>query len=261
MTRGTGYAGIASGRVIDVKQSLRGQASRQVWDRVERAASNPPASSSRPGPSSQPGPSTYATNFPAPLSSGPTPAQSVGRPASLIQPNVNRSPKPATGGGGRAVPGSTAWASQQSRTPPSASAFPAFPPPSASLGPAPRQAPVSVNYASSTLSTGGRSTPKAARPASLASFPSLPNADVSSAAERRALFEKPSKRQEMLMRVTGEGKAPAAAAWGSGASSGTTTPPQASSSTGAAAAPNGNGGGKKKGKGKEVLFTISARPR
>jgi len=250
--------------VIDVKQSLRGQASRQVWDRVERAAAAPQASGSRPT-QSQPGPSTYASNFPPPLSSGRTPSQAAGgRPASLVQTG-SRAAKPVTASGGRAVPGSTAWASQQSRAPPTASAFPAFPPPSASLGQASRPTPVSVNYASSTSSTGGRTTPaKAAKPVSLASFPSLPATGANTAAERRALFEKPSQRQEMLKRVTGEGKTPAQHAWASGSNSGSTTPPLASSSTTPPAEPNGaggSGGGKKKGKGKgEVLFTLG-RPR
>lgn len=255
VTRGTGYAGIASGRVVDVKQSLRGQASRQVWDRVERAAASPQPSSSRPV--QAPTLATYATHFPAPVSSGPTPAQ-ASRPASLVAGMAATKPKPAAGASGRSVPGSTAWASQQSSTPSSSpSSFPAFPPPSASLGPVARPTPVSINYASSS-SAAGKTAPKASKPVSLAAFPSLPAANASSAAERRALFEKPSKRQEMLMRVTGEGKQPSQPVWGSG---GSTPPAEGSSSAGDGTTTPPTGGGKKKGKGKEILFTISARPR
>lgn len=84
----------------------------------------------------------------------------------------------------------------------------------------------------------------------------------SSAAERKALFNKPNARDESIRRMKGGNGPPPAvgssSAWGA-------APGDArieDGMDGLDLGPNegGGGGGKKKGKGKQLLFAVSARP-
>ena len=235
------YAGITTGRVIDVKKTTtRAGSSRQVWDRVERAAST--TSGSSVNGNAQAGPSR--TNNPA----RPNPADrfpSLGSAASSKAPAA-----PA-----RHVPGSTAWASSQASS--SSLPGPSFPPPVPfASAPRPRPVPMSVHVSSSATPTRSSAAPRPAKPASEAAFPSLPMGGNSSAAERRALFAKPSQRTEAINRISGVKKEAPAPVWGaSGSSSGGGGESSSSSST-----PAPGGGGKKKSKKGELLFSISARP-
>lgn len=107
----------------------------------------------------------------------------------------------------------------------------------------------SVNYA-----TG----PTKAKPVSSAAFPSLPKASSSKAAERAALFSKPTPRQESIARIRGQSTAPSGSAWSASeaangvANMGIDDPTPAETQ-----APQT---GKKKGKQKQLLFSVSTRP-
>ncbi|KAL7417910.1 hypothetical protein BDY24DRAFT_437416 [Mrakia frigida] len=240
------YAGITTGRVIDVKKTTsRAGHSGQVWDRVERAASATSGSSNgnaHAGPSSRPAP---------PRPTFPSLRESA--------PSSSRAAPPS-----RHVPGSTAWASSQASSAPSG---PAFPPPVPFAAP-PRQRPVpmSVHVSSSPSSSRTSAVPRPAKPVSESAFPSLPTGtDASRAAEeRRALFANPSKRTETIQRIQGMKKEAPAPVWGAGPSgSGSGSSSAAGSSSGAGGGgggAGGGGGGKKKSKKGELLFSISARP-
>lgn len=96
-----------------------------------------------------------------------------------------------------------------------------------------------------------------------AAFPSLPTSNAKSKAEERAaLFSKPNARQESIARIRGTAPTPPpAAVWGAGSSSSVNDAAngvaEMSVDEPEAEAPRQ---GKKKGKGKQLLFSVSARP-
>ncbi|CED83156.1 Predicted E3 ubiquitin ligase [Phaffia rhodozyma] len=245
--------GNVNAKALKVKQNTASHSSRQVWDRVESAEATlrPPAAPKRQV--IKPGAINYASDFPAPQALSSNSRPSAGNPPSLAS-NLSASRARPTPTNAKTVPGSTAWASSQ-KSSTSSDRFPALPPPVASSASSSRPAPVSVNYASSTSGTGSRTPAKAPKPVSHAAFPSLQtnSAAAELAARKKALFSNPSARAETIKRITGEKSAPVSS-WGSSPTgSGSNTPD-------VSVTPPPMSGGKKKGKGKEVLFTISARP-
>jgi hypothetical protein len=156
---------------------------------------------------------------------------------------------PALGGAGPSRPTahSTPWATGGSGSSSKA--------PSALAGPQIR----SVNFPT----VSGKSSMGAPKPPSKASFPALaPSAAVKSrAAERAALFAKPTARDESIARIRGTAPKPAPAAntWGAGSSGGANGVAGLSLEDGEPT-PAQSAQGKKKGKGKQLLFSVSARP-
>ena len=221
---GSDWAGITSGKILSAKrvtQSGRGGSSRVVWDRVEAAAASHPAN----------------------------------RPAHT----------PAVGVNGRFVPGANAAASSTS-----------FPSLGAQAG-APSRGPAMHSTAWSSGGAGSTSksptvltgpvirsvnypvpqTTKAKAP-SQAAFPSLPAANGRmTASERQALFAKPNPRDESIRRITGQSAAPALPGNGWGTVPNDMERLNVGDDESADERPIG---GKKKGKGKQLLFTVSARP-
>jgi len=74
----------------------------------------------------------------------------------------------------------------------------------------------------------------------------------STAAERKALFTKPNAREQSIQRITGQTSAPPTNNGWSGVD-------EAMDNLGEMGLDEGSGA-KKKGKGKQLLFTVSARP-
>ena len=217
---GTGYAGIASGKILQAKRTTHtagnSSASRHVWDRVEAAAASRPVS--RPPPSNAarvPGTAAYnAASFP-----------SLGGGSSKAGPSTTHSTPWASGGAGSGSKSPSVLAGPQIR---------------------------SVNYPVPATLSGGGGKGKARLDTS--AFPSLPTKEKD---DRKALFTKPNIREESIGRITGRAAAPAPVGWG-GLSNGVQ---QLSLENDAEdREPPSAGGGKKKGKGKQLLFTVSARP-
>jgi hypothetical protein len=81
--------------------------------------------------------------------------------------------------------------------------------------------------------------------------------------ERMALFGKPNPRDESIRRIVGTAPAPPPATngWGGGVVGGIQGLQVDDDDVGVEnGGAGGGGGGKKKGKGKQLLFNISARP-
>ncbi|EIW84684.1 hypothetical protein CONPUDRAFT_47956 [Coniophora puteana RWD-64-598 SS2] len=243
---GGGYAGIASGRVINAKHATQagrrgagGARQGQVWDRVAAAAS-----------SSSAGPPTAFPALPGP--SRPSPVPTPRPPAASAFPALGGGSSGGSGGrpsGARNTP----WAS-------SASASPA---PSAQAGfRAPSAVPTPVSVPGPGASAGGKKGKGGGPPAlSNAAFPGLP----SNSTGQRA---KPSVRgNTSLKKILGE-SAPAGNVWGGGSGSngpgdgaGSWAVPPAAGGDGEAQGGGGGGKGKKsKGKQKQTLFTLGAFP-
>lgn len=138
-------------------------------------------------------------------------------------------------------------------TPTSGSAFP-------SIGSSTSSAPKTSSAASS----------RPAKPPSAAAFPALPNMSAAQQAreERRALFSKPTPSQESVRRITGQAAAappPTGSGWGAavtspngvGSMSDEMMALQIAQEEARAAGQEKKG---KKGKGKQLLFQVSARP-
>jgi hypothetical protein len=259
LTNQPNYSGIAGGRVINVKKNTPSHSSR-VWSAVEQAASSSSRQPNRTVPSA--GPSNFNGTYPS--------TQPVNKFPALGDGVAFKREKSKAAAPNRHVPGSTAWAQSQSSSG-SSSPYPSLNAPQSfpSLNSKPsKPTPVSVNYAStSTSSSSSKAGGRAPKPPSEAAFPSLaPSTKAQQeAAERRALFAKPSARQESIQRLNGGKPAPQSAVWGSGVYEGGSSG-ASSSAGGGGIGSDGQGGlgggGKKKGKGKgkELLFQISARP-
>ncbi len=225
---GSDWAGITSGKILNAKrvtQTGRGGSSRQVWDRVEAAAASHPAN--RP---SHTAPSVGLNGRHVPGSGVPSSTSAF--------PSLGAN---AAGPARSTTPHSTAWSSggagSNSKTAP------------ALTGPIIR----SVNYPVPV--------PAKTKTPSQTAFPSLPtNNGKMTAADRQALFNKPNVREESIKRITGQAAAapPPVSSWGSVANGveamrvvdGESEPEMA----------DDRPTGKKKGKGKQLLFTVSARP-
>ncbi|WVF67503.1 hypothetical protein IAT40_002259 [Kwoniella sp. CBS 6097] len=229
---GGNYAGITSGKILNAKrttQSGGSRNSRSVWDRVEAAAASHPVN--RPavrGTNGRyvPGSGSIATSSAFPTLGGPS--------AGPSKSAVHSTPWSA-GGAGSSSKAPPALASPQIR---------------------------SVNFPTAKAIN----KPK---PLNNAAFPSLPSSSGNkgtSAADRKALFSKPTARDESIRRITGAGPPPPPAANGWGVSSATSgvealsVADEGGSNGNGTSAGGGAGGGKKKGKGKQLLFTVSARP-
>jgi len=230
---GTEWAGITSGKILNAKratQSSSKNASRAVWDRVEAAAGSSAAANRMRATAGTNG--RHVPGASGAASSGSFPA--LGGPSSGPTKSSTHSTPWASGGAGSSSKAPTALA-----------------------GPIIR----SVNYPTPAAA----SKPKAL---SSAGFPGLPASSGKGMTkeERQALFNKPNAREESIRRITGAGPPPPLIhnGWG-----GATSPSdvvngvqemnlggEAQESTGAAA----GGGGRKKGKGKQLLFSVSARP-
>lgn len=78
--------------------------------------------------------------------------------------------------------------------------------------------------------------------------------------ERQALFNKPNVREESIRRITGAGAPPPPVTNGWGGGNAAAEGVQNLTLEDGADAGGSGGGGKKKGKGKQLLFTVSARP-
>lgn len=116
----------------------------------------------------------------------------------------------------------------------------------------------SVNY-----STG----PSRPKQVNKDSFPSLPTSQAArnTAAERAALFSKPTARQESIARIRGtQAKPPPTSGWGGSAASSTAGSSSGANANGAAqgiedlALEDPQPKSKKKGKQKQLLFSVSA---
>ncbi|WWC90552.1 uncharacterized protein L201_005488 [Kwoniella dendrophila CBS 6074] len=244
---GSNYAGITSGKILNAKRTTRtggggGGGSRTVWSRVEAAAASHPVN--RPQ-------SVGLNGRHVPGSGVPISSQSA-------FPSLSG---PSSTGNSKAPVHSTPWASggsgSTSKTP------------TALAGPQIR----SVNFPSAAAKSSSK-----AKPLNQSAFPSLPSSSSSSknmtAAERQSLFSKPTGRDESIRRITGASPPPPSNGWGSNentptisslsindsvASTASGTSQQASQQQGGGGG-GGGGGGKKKGKGKQLLFSVSARP-
>lgn len=233
---GTEWSGIASGKILNAKRTThtagRSGTSRAVWDRVEAAASESQGLSSRAGPRA-----TVGVNgrF-VPGASGAASASSF----------------PSLGSG--SIAGPSAKSAQHSTPWASGGAGSSSKAPSALAGPIIR----SVNYPSAP----NASKP---RPLNTSAFPSLPTSsgNTVTAAERKALFNKPNPREESIRRITGMKSPPPTAStggWGSSSSTPVNELQGLEINDDAAPVAGTTSGGKKKGKGKQLLFAVSARP-
>lgn len=220
---GSNWAGVSSGRILSAKRAThtgRGNLnSRTVWDRVEAAAASHPAN--------RPTTGVNGRHVPGAGGAQPTsfPALGANAAAGSSRGAVHSTPWASGGGGG-----------SSSKAP-------------SALVPQIR----SVNFP-----TVSSSKPT---PVNKASFPSLPSSSSakSKAAERAALFSKPTPREESIARIRGTAPpAPKTNNWGvASASNG-----MASMSVDDSDAPveEPKPASKKKGKQKQLLFTVSARP-
>ena len=223
---GSDWAGITSGKILNAKratQTGRGGSSRVVWDRVEAAAASHPANR----------PSQHTTGV-------GTHGRHV--PGSGIASSTSAFPSLGSGSDGTlrsSTPHSTPWSS--------GGAGSASKDPTALAGPVIR----SVNYpvpASSTAKTPNQ-----------AAFPSLVSAPGrTTAAERQALFNKPNPRTESIQRITGQGGAAAPLPNGWASVTGDVEGLRLADSE--IDEVEERLPGKKKGKGKQLLFAVSARP-
>jgi hypothetical protein len=225
-----GWAGIASGRVVNLKMtsqrpSSNHQTARRVWDRVEQAALSaaPPASLlSTMNRSPQPRPAPPSTSLSS--SAFPSLSATVNAPGSAAH---------ARAAAQRATP----WASSGQQVPP---------PPAQSAASAPTVTPFSVSApASSTRAPGAPAT------SSLQQFPSLQPSSVPRPPPPRDFLG----GNQSIRNIRGEAPAPARPAWGAAASSSIEVSANNSGPDGS----NANGGpgpGRKKKKGKEKLFTL-----
>jgi hypothetical protein len=219
-----------------------------VWDRVEAAAASHPV------------------NRPSGLNTGGryVPGSGAAMSSSSAFPSLGSgSGGSRSSGGTHSTPWSTGGAGSSSKSP------------SALTGPIVR----SVNpptKPSSSSRVGSQKAPSINK----AAFPSLPTSSSgptrTTAEERRQLLNKPSAREESLQRLRGSpAPPPAVNGWGttnanaSGNGNGNGVGGLAEGVQGLAmeAAPGTNGGaegtgggGKKKNKGKQLLFSVSARP-
>lgn len=250
---GSHYAGITSGAILNAKRSTqthRGGGAQIVWDRVEAAAASHPVN--RPS-----GLNTGGRYVPG---SGAALASSSAFPSLGSGSGASRS-----SGGTHSTPWSTGGAGSSSKSP------------SALTGPIVR----SVNpptKPSSSSRVGSQKAPSINK----AAFPSLPTSSSgparTTAEERRQLLNKPSAREESLQRLRGSpAPPPAVNGWGTTNASGNAMGNGNGNSVGglvegvqglavdATSGANGGaegtgGGGKKKNKGKQLLFSVSARP-
>ncbi|WVR09437.1 hypothetical protein IAU60_006504 [Kwoniella sp. DSM 27419] len=218
---GGNYAGIASGTVLSAKRTTQtggSRNSRSVWDRVEAAAASHPVN--RPAVKGANGRFVPGSGAMASSTAFPT----LGGPSGSSKPSTHSTPW-AGGGAGSSSRSVPALAGPQIR---------------------------SVNFPSASSSK--------AKPLNNAAFPSLPTASKTgtTAAERKALFTKPTAREESIRRITGQAAAPPPTnGWGLSAEVESLSLGEAD---GAENPQPGVGGGKKKGKGKQLLFSVSARP-
>ncbi|WWC63500.1 uncharacterized protein I303_106103 [Kwoniella dejecticola CBS 10117] len=246
---GSNYAGITSGKILNAKRTTRttGKSGGTVWSRVEAAAASHPVN--------RPTPTTGLNGRYVPGSSARVPISSSSSFPSLSGPGLPSSSK-ASGST------STPWAG-------GSGGGPGFKAPSALAGPQIR----SVNFPSAS-SSSSRS-----KPLNNSAFPSLPSSSNKglSATEKKALFSKPTSRDESIRRILGN-TTPPTNGWSAGGGSGSNTPVNlegltldddpttlaTSASINKNTNGNGNagqgGGGKKKGKSKQLLFSVSARP-
>ena len=204
-----------------ITQTGSGGSSRVVWDRVEAAAASHPAH--------RPSHTTSAVGANGRIVPGSGAASNASAfPALGAQqkgPSSTATPQPAawsTGGTGSALD----------------------PPPEPS-GPTIR----SVNYP--------LPAPSNAKAPSQTAFPSLPSTNGTTA-KRQALFNKPNPRGESIRRIMGQAAAapPPKSHWGSVANA----VEAMQVADGIAEVAEDRPPGKKKGKGKQLLFTVSARP-
>nr|XP_019011646.1 uncharacterized protein I206_03749 [Kwoniella pini CBS 10737]OCF50427.1 hypothetical protein I206_03749 [Kwoniella pini CBS 10737] len=240
---GSNYAGITSGKILNAKKTT-GRSGGTVWSRVEAAAASHPVN--------RPTPTTGLNGRFVPGSSARVPISSTSAFPSLSGPG------PGSGSGTSSsskANASTPWAGGSgggtgNKTP------------SALAGPQIR----SVNFPITSNSSKSK-------PLNNSAFPSLPTTSNKglSSIEKKALFSKPTNRDESLKRITGN-ITPPTNGWGGG--NGNNTPINldnldinenqlsTSSITDGNSSQNGNqgGGGKKKGKSKQLLFSVSARP-
>lgn len=223
---GSNWAGITSGKILNAKRVTqttgRAGSSRSVWDRVEAAAASQPAN--RPA-------ATAGTNGRYVPGAGGVAASTSSFPSLATGLTKNAS-----------TPHSTPWAGGGAGSSNKA--------PSALAGPQIR----SVNFPTASASKS--------KPPSQAAFPSLPASNGKmTAAERQSLFNKPNTREESIRRITGQGTAPPAPTngWGGGVTNGVQAMSLGETEV-EEAPPTSGGGAKKKGKGKQLLFTVSARP-
>jgi len=225
-----GWAGIASGRVVNLKKtsqrpSSNHQTARRVWDRVEQAARSfgpPPSSVNRNLP-----PRSVALGASRSSSAFPSLSAAANVPGSAAHART-------------AVQHATPWASSGQQTAP----------PAQPAGPAPTLAPFSVSApASSTRALGAPTA------SSLQQFPSL----QASSAPRPTPPREFLSGNQSIRNIRGEAPAPARPAWGAASAPSNEIP----ASNAASDNSNTNGGagpGKKKKKGKEKLFTLGAYP-
>ncbi|KAL0946428.1 hypothetical protein HGRIS_012651 [Hohenbuehelia grisea] len=217
---GSGYAGIASGRVLNVKHSSAVRSSqgssRQVWDRVAQAAS----SSSRP--QQAPAAGRRVDHFPPIQRAAASPATvAVAAPA----------PGPAFRQPQRSTPWASSGAGSGSRTPVSAPT----PPPLVSR-------PSSQNF--------GAGKPRGPPPKlSESAFPTLP-----AVAPRP---KAPVSGNQSLKNILGNA-APTTSAWQSGGTN--SDHASTAVENGDTAATSGGKGKKNKGKQKQTLFKLGAFP-
>ncbi|OXG14726.1 cytoplasmic protein [Cryptococcus neoformans Tu401-1] len=243
---GTNWSGVASGTILNAKRATRTSGtSRAVWDRVEAAAASQPVNKPRattgvggrwvPGAGGSRAQLSSESAFPTlgAVSSSMGPSRAVGSSSS-------------TSSGPYATPWAAGGAGPSSRTP------------SALAGPQIR-----------SVHNPAAATAKKSKALSSASFPALPASSGSrsmTAEERKALFSKPTPREESIRRITGQANAPPPLnSWAAGSSNergegdameGLSLEDQ----TGVRGQGQQQGAGKKKGKQKQLLFSVSARP-
>ncbi|RXK42341.1 hypothetical protein M231_00331 [Tremella mesenterica] len=222
---GTNYAGITSGKILQAKRTTHmsnSSSSRNVWDRVEAAASSSATPLSRPPP-------TNARTVP-----GTTAFNTASFPSLNTIVSSSKGPSIST----HSTPWASGGAGSSSKTP------------SALVG--------TVRPSPSKPSIQPKPAPKLQQSA----FPSLPSREKE---DRKALFSKPTPKQESLRRIVGSSPAPVTNGWGIATTSVANGLADMSVEDRAAAeeamgGEGGTGGGKKKNKGKQLLFSVSTRP-
>ncbi|KAG7570946.1 hypothetical protein FFLO_01144 [Filobasidium floriforme] len=226
---GTGYSGIASGKVLNAKRATRtaGSAS-QVWDRVERAAASMPVS--RPS-----APSATAQG----VSKGKATMNGKGQivPGAAFPSLASSSSSKAGASNASTTSAAARLAATTSVT--SGSGY------SSAAQPLIRSVHM-PNVASSSNKPG-----RAPAPPSKSAFPSLP---ATSSTKERPNFA----RDEMVRRMKGDNSFVPPAGWQSPPEGGSTpvVEDEGEMFGGASGGGGGGGGGKKKKKGKEMLFTL-----